>query len=428
MGLSGKTMPKMAGFIIIVCLLLAMQSCFGEKPVKTLLITGGHDYDKENFDAMLGKLPIVCDHVEHPAAFDMLKAGMIDKYDVVLLYDMPKEISPEAQRDFIAMLNKGKGLVVLHHAFCSYDHWPEYVNIVGGRYHHYPWTKDGVVQKPSTYTHDVNMPIRVEDKNHPITKGLADFEIIDEAYGGTEILPTVHPVLSTTSTSSGPLVCWTNTYGPSRIVALTWGHDRQSWENPAFVKALSQAIVWAKKTEPSSPARDGNTIAEPLPRSTPQAGNVARKGITDFLEAAAKGGLDIHSLMIVRHGKVVAEQWFGNNAPDKLHSLWSVSKTFTATAIGFAVSENLLKVTDRVISFFPDKLPPVVSPYLKELEIRHLLTMSVGHDANKAGQARRSENVDWVQAFLSVPVDQNPGRNLCITAPPPTCSRPSSRK
>ena len=412
MKLSRKTISKMTGFAGVICLLFAMLSCMGEKPVKVLFITGGHDYDKENFNALLSKLPIVYDHVEHPAAHGMLKADKLDKYEVVLLYDMPKEISSEAQRDFIAMLNKGKGLVVLHHAFCSYDFWPEYVKIVGGRYHHYPWMKDGAVQKPSTYSHDTNMPIHVEDKNHPITKGLTDFEIIDEAYGGTEILPSVHPVLSTPSPVSGPLVCWTNTYGPSRIVALTLGHDKQSWENPAFIKTLSRSIVWAKKTEPSnvkSETNDDDAIANPLPRSTPQAEKVSRKGISGYLEAVKNKEQDIHSLMIVRHGKVVFEQWFGDNAPDKLHSLWSVSKTFTATAIGFAVSENRLKVTDKVISFFPDKLPPVVSPYLKELEIKHLLTMSVGHDANKAGQARRGDNVDWVEAFLSVPIEQKPG-------------------
>ena len=218
-------MKKLIGLLCIICLSVSLLSCQNDTPVKVLFITGGHDYDKENFDVMLGKLPIVYDHVEHPDAYVMLKSDKLDKYDVVMLYDMPKEISPEAQRDFIAMLNKGKGLVVLHHAFCSYDLWPEYVRIVGGRYHHYPWMKDGNVQKPSNYTHDATMQVRVEDLNHPITKGVSDFEIIDEAYGNTEILTDVHPILSTDSPDSGPLVCWTNIYGQSRVVALTLGSD-----------------------------------------------------------------------------------------------------------------------------------------------------------------------------------------------------------
>jgi len=423
---SGKTSSKIikdviqtiAGLLSMVCLSISLLSCTSDTPVKVLFITGGHDYDKENFNMMLGKLPIVYDHVEHPDAHGMFKADKMDKYDVVLLYDMPKDISPEAQQDFINMLTNGKGLVVLHHAFCSYDYWPEYVRIVGGRYHHFPWTKDGIVQKPSNYTHDATLQVRVEDINHPITKGVSGFEILDEAYGNTEILPSVYRVLSTDSPSSGPLVCWTNTYGKSRVVALTLGHDKHAWENPSFLKVLSQAIVWAKKTENPINVEDENVenkIAQPLPRSTPQAEKVSRRGISDYLSAIQKNEQDIHSLMIVRHGKVVYEQWFGDNAPDKLHALWSVSKTFTATAIGFAVSENRLKVTDKVISFFPDMLPTDVSPHLKELDIKHLLTMSVVHDANLSNQIRRSEN-DWVKAFLSVPIIKKPGTEMMYSS------------
>ena len=404
-------MKKLTVLLCIFYLSVSLLSCQSDTTVKVLFITGGHDYDKENFDVMLSKLPIVYDHVEHPDAYRMLKTDKIDKYDVVMLYDMPKEISPEAQRDFITMLYRGKGLVVLHHAFCSYDLWPEYVRIVGGRYHHYPWMKDGNVQRPSNYTHDATMQVRVEDLNHPITKGVSGFEIIDEAYGNTEILTDVHPILSTDSPASGPLVCWTNIYGQSRVVALTLGHDRQAWENPSFIKTLSQAIVWAKKTESGNVVDDQiieSKIAKPLPRSTPRAEDMSQSGISDYLEAIKKNEQEIHSLMIVCNGKVITEQWFGDNAPDKLHALWSVSKTYTATAIGFAVSENKLKVTDKVISFFPDKLPGTISPNLQALEIRHLLTMSTGNDEGLVNQARRTEN-DWAKAFLSVPFDQKPG-------------------
>ncbi len=237
---------KATYFTFILCLTLAVMGCSAANRTTphVLLITGGHGYDKEQFDVMLGKLGITFDHAEHPDAHPLLKEDRIGKYDAVLLYDMPKEISEEAQRDFISMLEKGKGLVALHHAFCSYDFWPEYVKIIGGRYHHFPWIKDGIEQKPSTYKHDVNMQIHVEDTNHPVTNGITDFEIMDEAYGGTEILSTVHPLLSTDEAASGPLVGWTNTYGHSRIVTLTLGHDNQSWENPSFIKLLTQAIKW----------------------------------------------------------------------------------------------------------------------------------------------------------------------------------------
>ncbi len=151
-----------------------------------------------------------------------------------------------------------------------------------------------------------------------------------------------------------------------------------------------------------------NDPTKALPRSTPEAEKVTPEGISDYLEAVKKSGQEMHSVMVVRHGKVVAEHWFGDYAASQPHVMYSVSKTFTATAIGFAVSENRLKVTDKVISFFPDKLPAELSPYLRELEIRHLLTMSVGHDVDVVNQARRADT-DWVEAFLSVPVEQKPG-------------------
>ena len=150
------------------------------------------------------------------------------------------------------------------------------------------------------------------------------------------------------------------------------------------------------------------TDSPSLPRSTPSAENVDPAGISNYLAAVKETGQDLHSLMIVRHGKVVAEQWFGDNAADKPHALYSVSKTFTATAIGFAVAEGKLKVTDKVISFFPGKLPENVNGNLQALEIKDLLTMSGGHDVEPS-IARNDPNPDWVAAFLAAPFDHQPG-------------------
>ena len=231
-----------------LCILFSVvifSSCTEKKTAHVLFITGGHDYDKEQFDVLLSKLPITYEHVEHPNAHNMLKSDNISKFDAVLLYDMPKDISEEARADFIAMLEKGKGLVVLHHAFCSYDIWPEYIKIAGGRFHHFPWMKDGVEQTPSTFKHNVEFDIKVEDPNHPITKGISDFSIIDEEYGNTEFLTDrIHPLLSTNTQGNGPLVCWTNQYGKSRVVTLTLGHDKQAWENQSFIEILSRSILW----------------------------------------------------------------------------------------------------------------------------------------------------------------------------------------
>ena len=152
-----------------------------------------------------------------------------------------------------------------------------------------------------------------------------------------------------------------------------------------------------------------NDATKALPVSTPEAEGINAKGITDYLAAVKKSKQDLHSLMIVRHGKVAAAYWFGDNAPEKKHVMHSVSKTFTSTAVGFAVTEGLIKVTDKVISFFPDDLPGNVSPFLAELEIRHLLTMSVGHEKDPTGDIRNQKEEAWEKKFLTVPIVYKPG-------------------
>jgi CubicO group peptidase (beta-lactamase class C family)/predicted glycoside hydrolase/deacetylase ChbG (UPF0249 family) len=151
-----------------------------------------------------------------------------------------------------------------------------------------------------------------------------------------------------------------------------------------------------------------NDLTKALPRSTPAAEKVNAKGISDYLEAVKKSGQDLHSLMIVRNGKVVAEHWFGDHAAGKPHVMFSVSKTYTATAVGFAVSEGKLKVTDKVKDFFPDKMPAAVSDNLKALEVRHLLMMSSGHDVEPRVN-RESSDADWLQVFFAAPFEHQPG-------------------
>jgi CubicO group peptidase (beta-lactamase class C family) len=149
-------------------------------------------------------------------------------------------------------------------------------------------------------------------------------------------------------------------------------------------------------------------ITKGLLRAAPEAENVDADCIMQYMEAFKRDKQDIHSLMILRHGKVVSEHWFGNNAADKPHPLWSISKTFTATAIAFCMAEGKLKVTDKVISFFPDKLPTEISENLKKMEIHHLLTMTTGHDA-APNHVRFIQDADWVKGFLSAPVEHEPG-------------------
>lgn len=145
-----------------------------------------------------------------------------------------------------------------------------------------------------------------------------------------------------------------------------------------------------------------------LPRSMPEAEGVSSEGILRFLEEAGKSKHEFHSFMFVRHGKVIAEGWWNPYRPDLKHTMYSNSKSFTSTAIGFAVSENKLTVQDKVISFFPDLLPDSITPYLQAMTIKDLLTMSAGQDPDPTFLVA-SRDSNWVKGFLALPIADKPG-------------------
>jgi len=145
-----------------------------------------------------------------------------------------------------------------------------------------------------------------------------------------------------------------------------------------------------------------------LPRSTPEAESVSSRGIIDFLNAIAKSNHEFHSFMFLRHGKVIAEGWWNPYRPDLLHTMYSCSKSFTSTAVGFAVSEKKITVNDKVVSFFPDQLPDTVSEFLAALTIKDLLSMSVGQQPDPTFSVA-SGNDNWVKGFLALKIDNQPG-------------------
>jgi hypothetical protein len=145
---------------------------------------------------------------------------------------------------------------------------------------------------------------------------------------------------------------------------------------------------------------------EKLPRSNPESEGVSSAGIIDFLNAVDTGSVELHSFMFIRHGRVIAEGWWNPYGPDYKHILFSASKTFTATAIGLTISENRLKLTDKVFSFFPYSMPDSISDYMRELTVQNLLTMSVGQDPEPRAMGTSG---DWITAFLKSPPIHKPG-------------------
>src|SRR5438045_2077709 len=101
-----------------------------------------------------------------------------------------------------------------------------------------------------------------------------------------------------------------------------------------------------------------------MQRTTPEAQGISSATILDFVEAAESQLHELQSFMLVRHGCVVAEGWWSPYRPEHPHMMFSLSKSFTSSAVGLAVTEGHLSLSDRVISFFPEDLPANISDNL----------------------------------------------------------------
>ncbi|MEV6195430.1 serine hydrolase domain-containing protein [Streptomyces sp. NPDC051920] len=150
--------------------------------------------------------------------------------------------------------------------------------------------------------------------------------------------------------------------------------------------------------------------ARPLPQSPPAEQGVDASGITAFLDAVeADPDIEPHSLMILRHGHLVASGWWAPYTPGRLQLLYSLSKSFTATAAGFAVTEGLLDLDRPVISYFPEFEAEITEPRSRAMLVRHVAAMASGHLTETWGDALRLDRTETVRGFLLIPPDRDPG-------------------
>src|SRR5204863_1499640 len=126
---------------------------------------------------------------------------------------------------------------------------------------------------------------------------------------------------------------------------------------------------------------------------------------------ANASGLGWHSFMLLRHGNVVAEGWWKPFEPAFKHTLYSLSKSFTSTAIGLLVKDGKLNIEDKVISFFPDEVPATPDANLQQMKVKHLLTMNTGHGEDTMPKLRASADT-WTKTFLAQPVWFEPGSHF----------------
>lgn len=173
----------------------------------------------------------------------------------------------------------------------------------------------------------------------------------------------------------------------------------------SFLQTLSLSALGIHLPQAHAEATSGH-----LARDRAEALGVSSSAILDFLKAMEQEKMELHSFMMLRHGQVIAEGWWEPYGPELVHTMYSMSKSFTSTAVGFAVAEGKLSVEDKVVSFFPNDLPAQISENLAAMRVKDLLTMTPGNEKEPTGSVTQEEN--WVRAFLAQKIIHKPGTHF----------------
>ncbi len=233
--------------VSMVCAgLLAADEPAAKGKIRVLLTFGGHGFEEKPFFAMFDAIPdIQVTRCELPKQADMLKPGLEKECDVIVMYDMCQGFSPQQRKAFADLVKQGIGVVSLHHNLGAHFEWDEFPKIIGGRFCLKDCEIDGKKYKQTPWDHDQDLKVTVVDKDHPITKGVSDFEIHDETYGPFYTAEGIHVLLKTDHPKNNPVIAWTTKYGKSPVFFLMLGHDSKAWGNPNYPKLLAQGIRWA---------------------------------------------------------------------------------------------------------------------------------------------------------------------------------------
>lgn len=147
-----------------------------------------------------------------------------------------------------------------------------------------------------------------------------------------------------------------------------------------------------------------------FPRVTPESVGIPSGAVTAMLDRLYQEGIEMHAFQLLRHQKVCAEGSWAPYSPDTPHILFSFSKSFTSTAIGFAVQEGLLSLDERLIDIFPEESPENPSENLQKCQVRHLLMMGCGHETEIPWPTEGGNQ--WIKDFLYHPFVYEPGTHF----------------
>jgi type 1 glutamine amidotransferase len=204
------------------------------KKIQVLVLVGGHGFPEKPFHQLFNSFPdMKCTFVEEKVggeAFDNIDHW---PYDAIVLYNHNKNPSEKRRQNFLKLMDRGVGLVVLHHGLHAYRDWPEFQKMTG------------LTSFVSQAKDDVAFTIHVEDPQHPIVKGLRDFTVKEETYKGHRIDPRMHVLLTTREPTNYRALAWVHTYRNAPVCCLQLGHGESIYGQKEFRTILGNAIRWS---------------------------------------------------------------------------------------------------------------------------------------------------------------------------------------
>jgi type 1 glutamine amidotransferase len=232
--------------LLHILLLILSRQVFGqEERIPVLLITSGHDFDRDVFFEMMdGFESLEITEVKHPDANNFWLDESIQEFKAVIFYDMVQEISTKQMEGFEKVVNDGIGLVFLHHSIVSYQNWDFFHDVLGGIYlepAYFP-------SNHSDYKHEEYFNVIIKNNEHPITGGVQDFKVFDEIYINVKVndevkilAATDHPI------SMEPLIWFNEVNDKTRSVYIQPGHGPVVFADHHYRKLLLNSIIWASQ-------------------------------------------------------------------------------------------------------------------------------------------------------------------------------------
>ncbi len=214
-----------------------------DQPVKVAVVTGGHTYDVVNFHRLFRRLDGIDAYIQHMDDFASSPEEVRDAYAAVVFYIMLMDTPLDEERwphgnPYAAVEHLGatnQGVLVLHHAILAYPQWQTWNDLVG------------VADRKFDFHVGQDLRIEVADAEHPITKALPAWNMVDETYTMPEPGPDSHVLLTTDHPKSMKAIAWTRRHGRARVLCLQSGHDNATWQNAHFTEILRRGILWCAR-------------------------------------------------------------------------------------------------------------------------------------------------------------------------------------